>query len=56
MKTLYRILKIITPKSIVGLIQNQKEKLNILKGELHADETNSLLAQMYSAEIDNLFI
>lgn len=52
MTTLYKIIK----KTIAGLIQNQKEKIKILKGELHAGETSSLLSQMYSAENENLFI
>lgn len=56
MKTLYRILKTINPKNIFGIIQTQKSNLNLQKGKLYSTETNSLLAHMYSAENDNLFI
>lgn len=56
MKTLYRILKIIKNKNIFGAIQNQKTNLNLQKGKLYSTETNSLLAHMYSAENENLFI
>lgn len=56
MKTLYKIIRTIASKSTNSLFQNQKLKLNILKGELSADEINSLLSQMYSAENENLFI
>lgn len=56
MKTLYRILKAINPKNIFGSVQNQKTNLNLQKGKLYSTETNSLLAHMYSAENENLFI
>jgi hypothetical protein len=56
MKTLYIILKIIKKKNIFGTIQNQKTNLNLQKGKLYSTETNSLLAHMYSAENENLFI
>ena len=55
MKTIYKILKTFNPKNIFGLIQNQKSNFNLKRGELHS-ESNSLLAHMYSAENDNLFI
>ena len=56
MKTLYRIIRTIVSKSTNSLFQNQKVKLNILKGGLNTEELNSLLSQMYSAENENLFI
>ena len=56
MKTIYRILNIINPKNIFGLIQNQKSNFSLQKGKLYSEETNSLLAHMYSAENGNLFI
>jgi len=56
MKTIYRILNTINPKNIFGLIQNQKSNLSLQKGKLYAVETNSLLAHMYSAENETLFI
>nr|WP_294925315.1 hypothetical protein [uncultured Flavobacterium sp.] len=56
MKTLHRILKIIKTKNIFGTIQTQKTNLNLQKGKLYSTETNSLLAHMYSAENENLFI
>lgn len=56
MKTLYRILKTINPKKYFGLNQNPKSGFNFQKGKLYSDETNSLLAHMYSAENENLFI
>lgn len=56
MKTLHKILKAISPKNIFGLIQNQKTNFNLQKGKLYAVEANSLLAHMYSAENENLFI
>jgi len=55
MKTIYRILKTIFPKNIFGIIHSQKTNFNLKRGELHS-EANSLLAHMYSAENDNLFI
>jgi hypothetical protein len=55
MKIVYKILNIINPKNIFGSIKNQKKNFNLKRGELHS-ETNSLLAHMYSAENDNLFI
>lgn len=56
MKTLYRILKTINSKNTFGIIQTQKSNLNLHKGKLYSTETNSLLAHMYSAENNNLFI
>ncbi|MCI9846654.1 hypothetical protein [Flavobacterium pectinovorum] len=56
MKTIYKILKAINPKTFFALIQNQKSNLSLQKGKLYADEKNSLLAYMYSAENENLFI
>ncbi|MDR7208211.1 hypothetical protein [Flavobacterium piscis] len=56
MKIVYKILKTISLKNIFGVIQNQKSNLNLQKGKLYSDETNSLLTHMYSAENDNLFI
>lgn len=56
MKIVYKILNIINPKNIFGLIQNQKSNFSLQKGKLYSDETNSLLAHMYSAENENLFI
>lgn len=56
MKIIYRILKSINPKNIFGIIQNQKPNFSLQKGKLYSNETNSLLAHMYSAENENLFI
>jgi hypothetical protein len=56
MKIIYRILKSINPKNIFGIVQNQKSSFSLKKGKLYSDETNSLLAHMYSAENENLFI
>jgi hypothetical protein len=56
MKKLYKILKTINPKNIFGIIQNQKTNFNLQKGKLYSDETNPLLAHMYSVENENLFI
>jgi hypothetical protein len=56
MKIIYRILKLIRPKNIFGLIQKQKSNFSLQKGKLYSDGTNSLLAHMYSAENENLFI
>jgi hypothetical protein len=56
MKTLYKIIRTIASKSTSSLFQNQKVKLNRLKGGLNTEELNSLLSQMYSAENENLFI
>ena len=54
MKILYRILKSISPKNT--LIRNQKSNFSLQKGKLYSNEANSLLAHMYSAENENLFI
>ena len=56
MKTLYKILKTINPKKYFGLTQNQKSNLNLQKEKLYSIETNPLLAHMYSAENNILFI
>jgi hypothetical protein len=56
MKTLYRILKSINLKNTFGLIRNQKSNFSLQKGKLYSNEANSLLAHMYSAENENLFI
>ncbi|CAD0001411.1 hypothetical protein [Flavobacterium salmonis] len=54
MKIIYIILKSINPKNVFGV--NQKSDLSLQKGKLYADETNSLLADMYAAENENIFI
>jgi len=56
MKIIYRILKSINPKNVFGLIQNQKSNFSLQECKLYSNEANSLLAHMYSAENDNLFI
>ncbi|WP_417942687.1 hypothetical protein [Flavobacterium sp. RS13.1] len=56
MKIIYKILKSINPKSVFGLIQNQKSNFSSQKGKFYSSEANSLLAHMYSAENENLFI
>ncbi|WP_163397966.1 hypothetical protein [Flavobacterium fluviatile] len=56
MKIIYRILRSINRKNIFGRVQNQKSNLSLQKGKLYSNEANSLLAHMYSAENENLFI
>ncbi|WP_163408908.1 hypothetical protein [Flavobacterium ajazii] len=56
MKTIYKILKSINPKNVFGIVQNQKSNFSLQKGKLYSDERHSLLALMYSAENENLFI
>ncbi len=56
MKIIYRILRSIKPKNILGIVQNQKSNFSLQKGKLYSDGTHSLLAHMYSAENENLFI
>lgn len=56
MKIIYRILRSIKLKNILGIVQNQKSNFSLQKGNLYSNEANSLLAHMYSAENENLFI
>ena len=56
MKTIYKILSAINPKNVFGFVQNQKSNFSLQKGKLYSNEANSLLAHMYSAENENLFI
>ncbi|MBP4139418.1 hypothetical protein [Flavobacterium geliluteum] len=56
MKTIYRIIKILTSKKVISAIRSQTIKLNILRGVLYSDELNSLHLQMYSADNEMLFV
>lgn len=56
MKTIYKIIQKIASKSTIGLFQNHKSKLGLLKDGVYIDESESLLSQLYSVENETLFI
>lgn len=52
MKTVYKIIN----KIAFNLFQKQEAELNLLKGKIYSDGSESLLSQLYAADNETLFI